>query len=77
VVETRSWIVAALFGLTAGVLAGRIRTDRQIILGALALTLLIGMVTWIVARDSIAGPSLTVGGGVALLAGMLTARSFR
>ncbi|MGH9194845.1 MAG: hypothetical protein ACRD1T_03790 [Acidimicrobiia bacterium] len=69
--------MAALFGLAAGVLTGRIRTDRQIILGALALTFLIGMVTWIVARDSIAGPSLTVGGGVALLAGLLTARSFR
>jgi hypothetical protein len=72
----RSWIVAALFGLAAGVLAGRIRTDRRAILGALALTFLIGMVTWIVARNSIAGPSLTVGGGVALLAGLLTARSF-
>lgn len=69
--------MAALFGLAAGISAGRIRTDRQIILGALALTFLIGMVTWIVARDSIAGPSLTVGGGVALLAGLLTARSFR
>jgi MFS-type transporter involved in bile tolerance (Atg22 family) len=76
-VDPRAWIVAALFGLAAGVLTGRIRTDRQIILGALALTFLIGMVTWIVARDSIAGPSLTVGGGVALLAGLLTARSFR
>lgn len=75
--DPRAWIVAALFGLAAGVLTGRIRTDRQIILGALALTFLIGMVTWIVARDSIAGPSLTVGGGVALLAGLLTARSFR
>jgi len=76
-VDPRAWIVAALFGLAAGVLTGRIRTDRQIILRALALTFLIGMVTWIVARDSIAGPSLTVGGGVALLAGLLTARSFR
>lgn len=66
--------MAALFGLTAGVLAGQIRTDRQIILGALAVTFLIGMVTWIMARDSVAGPSLTVGGGLALLAGLFTAR---
>jgi hypothetical protein len=76
-VETRAWIVAAVFGLIVGVAAGRIRTDRTAVLITLALTFLIGVVSWISVRDAIAGPSLTVGGGIALVAGLLTARYFR
>lgn len=75
--DTRAWLVAGLFGLIVGVAVGRIRTDRLVVLVTLALTFLIGIVTWILARDSIAGPSLTLGCGVALVAGLLTARHYR
>lgn len=69
--------MAGFFGLIVGVVIGRIRTDRVVVLVTLALAFLIGIVTWISARDSIAGPSLTLGCGVALVAGLLTARHYR
>lgn len=67
--------MAALFGLAGGLSVGAIRHDRRAVLGTLVVTVLIGVVTWLGARDSIAGPSLTVGGGVALAAVLLATRT--
>jgi hypothetical protein len=76
-VDPKAWIVAALFGLVSGIGLGRSRTDHQAGITTMGLTFLIGIVAWIVASDSNAGPSLTVGGGVAFIAAWLTAKSVR
>lgn len=73
--DPRAWIVAVVFGLVTGVVLGRSSEDRLAVLGTLALTFLIGVATWVGARNSIAGPSLTVGSGVALAAALLAPRA--
>lgn len=73
--DPRAWIVAALFGLATGLVPGRNKENRRAVLGTLILTFLIGLVTWLVARDSIAGPSLVVGSGVALAAALVFPRT--
>ncbi len=65
--EARTWLVAAAFGLAVGLVMGRFPQDRRPLQLAAAGSLLIGLVTWLVASESIAGPSLGVGGLVALL----------
>lgn len=71
--EPLSWIVAALFGLGGGFYFGRHRQDQQAVVGALVLSVLIGVVVWIADPRHLAGPSLVVGCGAGL-AGLLWTR---
>lgn len=71
--EASSWIVAALFGLVAGLYFGRHRQDQQAVVWAEVLAVLIGAVVWIADPQHVAGPSLVVGCGAGL-AGLLVSR---
>jgi Flp pilus assembly protein TadB len=68
--DAPSYLVAIVFGLVTGMILGRHRDDHRAIFISIALTVAIGVVTWLVAPAHIAGPSLTTG-GVALLGGAL------
>ncbi len=70
--DTASWVVAVLYGLLVGFLLARFRRDERVLLGALIAMTLIGIVTWVAAPRSIAGPSLAVGGAASFLAAALT-----
>ncbi|HSL26377.1 MAG TPA: hypothetical protein VLA54_08865 [Acidimicrobiia bacterium] len=72
--EPRAYLVAVLFGLATGWGATLGRDDRTAALAVLAATTLIGVVSWLLASESIAGPSLTIGGGCALASGLGFAR---
>jgi hypothetical protein len=67
--EPRTYLVAILFGLATGWGATLGREDRKAALLVLVASTLIGAATWVVDGDSIAGPSLTVGGGCSLITG--------
>jgi hypothetical protein len=66
--DAASWVVTVLFGAVIGTGLARFPDDRRIVLGAIAGMILIGLVTWVISPESIAGPSLTVGGLAAALA---------
>ena len=60
--DARSYVVAALFAFTGGLLVPRTGPDRKAVIVALALAAAIGVVVWLTSDDPFAGPSLTVGG---------------
>jgi hypothetical protein len=72
--EPRAYLVSVLFGLATGWGVTLEREDRTAALAVLVVTTLIGVVSWLLASESIAGPSLTIGGGCALLSGLGFAR---
>ncbi|HEY7564788.1 MAG TPA: hypothetical protein VIA81_07685 [Acidimicrobiia bacterium] len=65
--EPRGWLIAVAMGIAIGLIPGRNRQHRREVLAALAVTLVIGAVTWVMAPDSIAGPSMVGGTAMALL----------
>ena len=65
--DARAYVVAVLFGFAGGLLVPRTGPDRKAVQITLALMVAIGIVTWVVANDVFAGPSLTVGGVAALV----------
>ena len=74
--DARAYVVAVLFGLAGGLLVPRSGSDRRAVLVTLGLAVMIGVVTWLVSTDPLAGPSLTVGGIFAIL-GILFRRPAR
>ena len=70
--DTASWVVAVLYGLLVGFLLARFRRDERVLLGAMIAMTLIGIVTWVAAPRSIAGPSLAMGGAASFLAAVVT-----
>lgn len=70
--DTRAWIVAIIFGLASGLILGRYRNDRRVLMASMILTMVIGVVVWLVNPDHIAGPSLAAGGAALSLGGLFS-----
>jgi hypothetical protein len=70
--DTKSWVVAVLYGVVVGVLLALFRREERVLLAAMIAMTLIGIVTWVAAPLSIAGPSLAVGGAASFLAAVVT-----
>jgi len=62
VMDGRTWAVVIVYGLVVGYLLARLRQEQRTLLTASAVMAVIGVVTWVVAPSSIAGPSMAVGG---------------
>jgi hypothetical protein len=73
-VDARAYIVAALFGAVAGLLAPRSGPDRKAVIVTFALVATLGIGAWLLSDDPFAGPSLTVG-GLAAVVGAAVRRS--
>ena len=71
--NARSYVVAALFAFTGGLLVPRTGPDRKAVMVALALAAAVGVAVWLFSDDPFAGPSLTVG-GVSGIVGILVRR---
>jgi hypothetical protein len=65
--DARAYVVAVLFGFAGGLLVPRSGPDRRAVQITVALMVASGIVTWVVANDVFAGPSLTIGGVSAML----------
>ena len=72
--DPKAWAVAILYGLLTGFMLGRYREEQRAMLGALAVSSLIGVVIWLTSPESVAGPSLAVGCGLGFLAMFVTRR---
>ena len=72
--DAKAWVVAILYGLLAGFMLGRYQEEQRAMLGALAVSSLIGIVVWVTWPDLVAGPSLAVGCGLGFLAMLLSRR---
>ncbi|MGQ0849309.1 MAG: hypothetical protein ACT4OP_09365 [Actinomycetota bacterium] len=62
-----SWLATILVGIVLGLFCARTPRERPAIRAAFALTSSVGAVTWFLAADAIAGPTMAVGGAIALL----------
>lgn len=75
--DAPTWAVTILYGLVVGVLLALYRREGRALLGAMLLMTLIGAVVWTVAPETIAGPSMAVGGACACLAATISGMRLR
>lgn len=65
--DLATWAVAVVFGGLTGLVMSRYPGERNPLRLSLLVSIVIGVVAWILVPASIAGPSLTVGCGVGLV----------